>query len=299
MSEPARAIDIEGSGAPAPEPFPVLSRPLTPSQFQRLSELLHRVTGIHLQHGKEQLVKARLWKRVHALGLPGFDDYIELVEGGRDPAELSVMVDALSTNKTSFFRESAHFDFLRERLCGRPAASGPVRIWSAGCSSGEEPYTIAMVVAETLLGTGPRDVRLLATDVSTRVLARARAGVYSEPELEGVSPGRRRRFFVPHVEGSAEAWRVTDELRHMIRFAHLNLMGEWPMRGPFDFIFCRNVMIYFDRPTQDRLIGRFRGLLRPGGHLLIGHSESLSGRTLDLDYIQPALYRKPGARGDD
>ncbi len=305
MGEPAR-IESGDSGAiapgssdrlDAPEPFAALGCRLTASQFRRLSELLHRLTGIHLQPGKEQLVKARLWKRIHALGLRGFEDYLALVESGRDPGELSTMVDALSTNKTSFFREPAHFEFLRERLREPARARGPVRIWSAGCSSGEEPYTIAMVVAESLLETGPRDVRVLATDVSTRVLAHARAGVYPEPALEDVSTARRRRFFT--TAGAAGGWRVDAGLRGLIRFAHLNLMGDWPMRGPFDFIFCRNVMIYFDRPTQDRLIGRFRDLLRPGGFLFIGHSESLSGRTLGLEYIQPALYRKPGARGDD
>jgi chemotaxis protein methyltransferase CheR len=292
VSEPARSLPMDDPGGHAPEPFAALSAPLTPKQFKRLSALLYSITGINLQPGKEQLVKARLWKRVHAHGLGGFEEYLDLVEGGRDPDELSIMVDSLSTNKTSFFREPSHFDFLRERLLeGGPSA--PVRIWSAGCSSGEEPYTIAMVVTETLSSAG--HVRLLATDVSTRVVAQARQGLYADATLDDLSPARRRRFFTAQADGR---WRANDELRGMIRFAHLNLMQDWPMRGPFDSIFCRNVMIYFDRPTQDRLITRFRELLRPGGYLFIGHSESLSGRPLGLDYIQPALYRKPEGRGN-
>ncbi|MGZ8471413.1 MAG: CheR family methyltransferase, partial [Gemmatirosa sp.] len=210
---------------------------------------------------------------------------------------LAEMVDLLTTNKTSFFREAAHFDFLRDRLLPS-LGPGPVRIWSAGCSSGEEPYTLAMVIRGLWPDAERRDVKILATDISKRVLATAAAGVYPDALLEDVPHDLLRRHWMRASRedvarpGAAGGWRAGDSLRSLITFAPLNLMGAWPMRGPFQAIFCRNVMIYFDKATQQALVNRYYDLLAPGGHLFVGHSESLSALSHGFSYVQPAVYRK-------
>jgi chemotaxis protein methyltransferase CheR len=265
---------------------------LTPSEFRRVCDLLYKVCRISLAEGKQPLVKARLWKRIRALGLPGYSEYFALVESPEGMPELLFMVDALTTNKTSFFREAQHFDFLKEELSVHFKTRNRLRIWSAGCSSGQEPYTLAIVLQEALTPARRSDALILATDISQRILAAAREGVYDDEEVGGLSPPRLRRWFATRRDGAKARHRVSDELRRMIRFARLNLMEPWSMRGPFDFIFCRNVMIYFDRPTQENLVRRFQGLLRPGGCLVVGHSESLAGRVEGLTYVSPAVYRK-------
>ena len=201
------------------------------------------------------------------------------------------MVDALTTNKTSFLRERAHFDYLRDSLL--PTLNHPVRIWSAGCSSGEEPYTLAMLLLDHNMTGTARDAQVLATDISQRMLATAQAGVYPAEIMSDVPVEWRRRYWarldLNQPGGSVSA---TPLLRSVVKFASLNLMDHWPMRGPFDAIFCRNVMIYFDKQTQQRLVERFSDLLRPGGHLFVGHSESLTGTSHQLRYVQPAVYVK-------
>lgn len=258
---------------------------LTPTAFEAIRRRLYSASGIILSPAKHMLVQARLGKRLRELGLTAFDDYVARLEV--DPAEVVRMVDAMTTNKTSFFREAAHFDFLLERLL--PAWSRPdhrPRIWSAGCSTGEEPYTLAIVLAEALPERRLRDALILATDISERVLARARAGEYPSTALEELTAERRARFFEPTECGA----RARDETRALLRFARLNLMDEWPMKGPFDAIFCRNVMIYFDEPTRTRLAQRFRALLAPRGLLLIGHSESLGPAPAGLTCVRPSVY---------
>jgi chemotaxis protein methyltransferase CheR len=201
-------------------------------------------------------------------------------------------VDAISTNKTSFFRESAHFDYLRLHVLPELLASGrPLRFWSAGCSSGEEPYSLAILLHEMASDLDRRDVRILATDISTAMLARARAGVYDTAALADLPDAALRRYFV-RAPGATERHRVGPRVASVVRFARLNLIGEWPMRGPFDVIFCRNVMIYFDRPTQARLVRRFHELLAPHGQLLVGHSESLTSLEHRFRYVQPAVYAR-------
>ncbi len=262
------------------------------AEARRVSDLLYKVCRISLGEGKQPLVKARLWKRIRALGMHGYSEYLDFVESRAGQTELLAMVDALTTNKTSFFRESQHFDFLREEL-GRHFKNGlRLRIWSAGCSSGQEPYTLAIVLQETLKPGQLADTRILATDISQKILAAARLGVYDDEEVDGISPAQLRRWFASTREGDQARHRVNDELRRIIRFARLNLMEPWPMRGPFDYIFCRNVMIYFDRPTREDLVRRFQDLLRPGGCLLLGHSESLTGHMQGFTYVCPAVYRK-------
>ena len=261
--------------------------PLTGGQFVLIGELLHRQCGIALAPGKEALVTARLYKRLRALGLGTFDEYLDRVD--RDPEELRAMVDALTTNKTDFFREPDHFTYMRQSLIPAMAAnSDPIKIWSAGCSSGEEPYSIAMTLREELPTADLREVRILATDISDRVLARAREGIYDEETVRDVSPRYLGKYF--HHRGGR--YVVNDAVRRHVAFARLNLLGEWPMRGPFDAIFCRNVMIYFDNPTRQRLVERFWELLRPGGHFFVGGSESLTTVEHAFRYVQPAVFVK-------
>jgi len=264
-----------------------LSLDLSPEQFGQISETVQTVAGIRLPPGKETLVRSRLAKRLRALGLDGFQAYLDHVHGDESGAELAEMVDALTTNKTSFFRESAHFDYLADHVLPAMAGRTDLKLWSAGCSSGEEPYTLAMVLAEHL--PSEARARILATDISGHSLAAARTGVYTAAVAATVPDGLRR----VHMQRLPDdRYRVGERLRSMTRFARLNLMGEWPMRGPFDVIFCRNVMIYFDRETRERLVARFHGLLRDGGYLFVGHSESLTGLAHDFDYVQPAVYRR-------
>ncbi len=261
---------------------------IAPAEFARVSDLLYRVAGIQLRPGKEGLVQARLARRLHALGLADFGAYFDAVDRDGSRRELTEMVDLLTTNKTSFFREAYHFDFVRERVL--PALGGrAARMWSAGCSTGEEPYSLGMLCLDALGAQAARGLRILATDISTRVLATARAATYPAAGLDDVPDAMRRKHFVPAGEGLVE---VAPAVRAAVSFARLNLMGEWPMRGPFDAIFCRNVMIYFDKPTQERLVNRFWELLPPGGHLFVGHSESLTSLQHRFAYVQPAVYVK-------
>jgi chemotaxis protein methyltransferase CheR len=258
---------------------------LTAEQFTRVAALLYEHCGIAMRPGKEGLVRARLAKRMRKLSIPDFAAYLELV--GKNPAgaEFGEMVDALTTNKTSFLRERAHFDFLRDSVL--PSLGHTVRIWSAGCSSGEEAYTLAMLLLESNVSSSARDVRILATDISQRVLTAARTGIYGTDLMSDVPAEWLRRHWTRTAD---DAYAATPPLRALVKFASLNLMEQWPMRGPFDAIFCRNVMIYFDKQTQQRLVERFWSLLRPGGHLFVGHSESLTGSAHRFRYVQPAVY---------
>jgi chemotaxis protein methyltransferase CheR len=264
-------------------------------QFDAISRLMYSISGVNLTDGKRELVKARLSKRMRAMGWSSIRRYIEHVQSEEGRDELARMVDALTTNKTSFFRESAHFDFIRDTILPDfRDPRRPLRAWSAGCSSGEEPYTLAMVLADAFSDLPVRDCRIMATDISSKVLAMARAAVYDEERMEGIPDSCRRRYFnrFKNRETGALRYQVVPELRTLVTIGRLNLMERWPMSGPFDFILCRNVMIYFDRETRGRLLQRFTDLLSPGGHLLVGHSESLNSMRHDLTYVQPAVYRK-------
>lgn len=272
---------------PAP-PTLLGEAPLSGAHFTRIATLLHEHAGIRLREGKEGLVRARLAKRLRALGLTDFDAYLAHVESERSRAEFTEMVDALTTNKTSFFREHAHFAVLRDDVL--PASPGPVRLWSAGCSSGEEAYTLAMVLHEALGTAAAAQARILATDISHRVLAVAKAGRYPAETLADVPPSLRQQYWRA-IDGDAR-YEAGPALRQVVQFGRLNLMAPWPMRGPFDAIFCRNVMIYFDKDTQQRLVERYRQLLRPGGYLFVGHSESLTGLAHQFRYVQPAVYAR-------
>jgi chemotaxis protein methyltransferase CheR len=249
---------------------------------------------------KRQLVQGRLLRRLRALKLRDFQAYCELLR--RDPQqELGELASAISTNVTAFFRESHHFDLLAEELLPRwineKKNGGRLRIWSAGCATGEEPYTLAMVLAETLEkhNATQMDAKILATDLSPQALDTARKGVYALDRLEGVSAERRRRWFLRGEGEYADYACVNPRLRELVSILPLNLLHDWPMQGPFDAIFCRNVVIYFDKPTKQRLFQRYAGLLPDGGYLFLGHSESMYGLNDSFDLIGRTVYRKRSA----
>jgi chemotaxis protein methyltransferase CheR len=264
---------------------------ISPAQFARITEVLHEHAGIRMREGKEGLVRARLAKRLRKLNLPDFDAYLDFVEKEPSRREFAEMIDALTTNKTSFLREASHFDYLRDAVF--PTLKGPVRIWSAGCSSGEEPYTLAMLANESFSDINTRDVRILATDLSHRVLATAKAATYPAENMSDVPAAWMQKYWTRKRDPQGrEVCEAGKPLRRLVHFAKLNLMERWPMQGPFDAILCRNVMIYFDKATQQQLVERYWALLRPGGHLFVGHSESLTGLTHRFRYVQPAVYVK-------
>lgn len=248
-----------------------------PEAFARIAALLRRDAGIALEPRKAALVQGRLAKRVRALGLAGFDAYCDLLEADPGGEERRRMLNLLTTNVTRFFREPHHFDELREEtlppLLAAARAGGRIRIWSAGCSSGEEPWSIGLV----LLGLEPEaarfDIRILATDIDTEVLAVARRGRYPAEALAPAPKALVRRHFAASDTAEGPALEVSPELRALVAFRPLNLLGTWPFAGPFDAIFCRNVIIYFDAETREKLIGRYAGALLPGGRLFLGHSE--------------------------
>ena len=271
---------------------------LSQAEFERLRTLIKEQAGIKLGTGKETLLKARLSKRLRSLGLDSFSDYIAVLDDDRSGAELTELLDAIATNVTSFFRQPTHFTYLRnvvmpglvERDGGRRRR---LRIWSAACSTGEEPYSIGIQLREGLPNLDSWDAKILATDLSTKALDRVCAGVYEPSKLVGFPDQYARRYLTKagasYPQGSMQ---FAAPVRDLVTFARLNLMGAWTMRGPFDAIFCRNVMIYFDKPTQARLVGRFLELLAPGGTLFIGHSESLSGIQDGYRCAGPAIYSK-------
>jgi chemotaxis protein methyltransferase CheR len=266
---------------------------LHPADFETISQIAYRFSGIRLTSGKEELVRSRLMKRLRALGINSFQAYLRYIKEDRTSRELHTMIDALTTNKTSFFRENQHFEYMRNHILPALKKRGSgLRVWSAGCSSGEEPYSIAMLLSEELQLIDSSSVRILATDISERILTKAKTGEYEKESIKDVHPGYLPKYFNLVNTNPVRTYSVKDNIKKMVRFARLNLMEEWPMKGPFDVIFCRNVMIYFDSETQGRLVRRFHNLLVSGGHLLVGHSESLVANSSGFKYVQPATYVK-------
>jgi chemotaxis protein methyltransferase CheR len=269
---------------------------LTADEFRQLGVLVRQYAGINLHEGKQELVKARLNKRLRELGLETYRDYLDYLKRDLTGDEFEIMLNSLSTNVTNFFREDDHFLLLgqqvfpqwRARKSGREQR---LRIWSAGCSSGEEPYTLAMVLLESWPDLPRWDAKILATDLSTHVLHKAQEGVYEAARLREVPAALRQRYFQTE-EGDAKLFRVRPEVGRLVHFAHLNLLEAWPMHGPFDAIFCRNVMIYFEQKLRENLVNRFWDLLEPGGILFIGHSESLTGIAHKFKYLAPTVYQK-------
>jgi chemotaxis protein methyltransferase CheR len=264
---------------------------LNPKQFQKISDMVYRTAGINLKEGKEALVRARLMKRLRFLGMNRVEDYIEFIDSDQGTGEVAALIDVMTTNKTSFFREVDHFHFLREQVL--PGLNMPrVRFWSAACSSGEEPYTLAILLREHLLEVERKDVRILATDISRRMLDKALQAVYPQDVVGEVPLPAYRKYFSARHNDRSGSCQVAAEARALVHFTYLNLMDPWPMKGLFQVIFCRNVMIYFDKPTQQELINRFWDYLEPGGHLFVGHSEGLSSVKHRFRYVRPAVYQK-------
>ena len=252
----------------------------TNDDFLSIARMLYDDAGIALTESKASLVYSRLAKRLRALGLESFRDYCKFVGGSEGVSERQNMLAALTTNVTRYFREPHHFEHLKTRvlpeLATRARARGRVRIWSAGCSTGQEPYSIALTLLDILPDAAQYDVRILATDIDPNVVATGRAGVYSDEAVQPVPTALRDRWMVRVKDGARDAWGAGEEMRRLVSFRELNLMGNWPMKGRFDAIFCRNVVIYFDEATQARIWGRFGPLLNPGGRLYVGHSERVT-----------------------
>ena len=255
----------------------------TDEDFQRIAKMLHDDAGIALPDAKATLVYSRLAKRLRALGLASFKEYCAILteDGGRNAGERQQMLAALTTNVPRFYREPHHFDHLKAKvlppLLARARAGGRVRLWSAACSTGPEPYSMALTVLSLMPDAAQQDVRILATDIDPNVVAEGRRGIYRNDACEPIPNELRTRWMQRVTDNGELCWSVGEEIRKMVSFRELNLIGQWPMKGPFDVIFCRNVVIYFEEETQSRVWARFKPLLTPEGRLFIGHSERLTG----------------------
>jgi chemotaxis protein methyltransferase CheR len=264
-------------------------------EFRRIAAALYQDSGIHLPDGKASLVYSRLAKRLRALGMESFRDYCDLITSDEGLDERQAMLSALTTNVTRFFREPHHFTDLashfRSKLLDVAKRGGKVRIWSAGCSSGEEPYSIALTLLAEAPDAARHDIRILASDIDPKIVAKARAGVYSAEAVSPAPAAARERWMDRLPNGD---FSMGDDVRALVSFRELNLMAPWPMKGPFQVIFCRNVAIYFDEPTQERLWDRYGDLLTPDGRLYIGHSERVGSARFKTDGM--TTYSLAGAR---
>jgi chemotaxis protein methyltransferase CheR len=259
---------------------------LKQSDFKKISQKIYDYSGINLHDGKRSLVRSRVMKRIRKLGLTSFSEYINYLEHDDSGNEFLALVDVLTTNKTSFFRESEHFAFIRENVI--PEMRGRnVKWWSAGCSTGEEPVTCSIVLQEEQVATS--SVKILATDISREVVRTAKRGIYHEKRFKNVPPRIKQKYF---NKVDANRYQISKDIRKMITYGRLNLKRPWPLDGPFHLIMCRNVMIYFNRQTQQKLVSRFREILEPGGYLFLGHSESVASADSGFENISPAVYRK-------
>ena len=249
--------------------------PMSDKNYAFIQSTAYQLTGIHLTDHKQNMIYSRLARRMRALNLNHFDEYCELL-GDDESHEVDEFVNAITTNLTAFFRENHHFEFLRDslipHLIKRNSNTKKIRIWSAGCSTGEEPHSIAMVLFANSILKG-WDVKILATDLDTNVVDHGKKGIYAKDRVDSV-PDEYKKYI--QQDANSDQYSIADEVRSLISFKPLNLLQQWPMKGPFDLIFCRNVVIYFDAPTQSKLFNRYADILQSDGHLIIGHSENLN-----------------------
>ena len=303
--------DAAVRGKPAPASRPVRARnggsatefsseieaTLGEREFRFLAQLVYDTAGIVVGPHKRNMVFSRLVRRLRDLGLSTFPAYCAFVQSPEGADEMGPLINAMTTNLTRFFREDHHFEFLAEKALpfalaeARKEGKRRLRLWSAGCSSGEEPYSIAITLKNAVPDLAQWDAKILATDLDTQMVARARAGIYPEEVIAELPRERREGHFTP-APGEAGQMAASADLRRLIAFKPLNLLGDWPVKGPFDAIFCRNVMIYFDKPTKQRLVDRLTTLLRPGGYLFVGHSETLLEHQSTLKLVGRTIYRR-------
>jgi chemotaxis protein methyltransferase CheR len=273
---------------------------LTHELFDKIRKYVYERARISLGENKMELVRARFGKVIRLRKMAGFREYYKWMIDDKTGEALREVMNAISTNLTSFFRENEHFQFMANTMLPQIAANsqrsgGKIRLrgWSAGCSTGEEVYTMAMTISEALPKIEEWDVKLLATDIDTEVVATGQRGIYVKERVTGIPPALVKKYLDNCVDDKGRpAYRMKDQLRRMVTFRHLNLFTDWPFKNKFNYIFCRNVMIYFDRPTQEGLINHYYDVLGPGGYLFIGHSESLSGISHKFEYVKPTVYMR-------
>ncbi|WP_273046977.1 MULTISPECIES: protein-glutamate O-methyltransferase CheR [unclassified Pseudoalteromonas] len=263
----------------------------TDRDFKEIASLVYDACGIVLGDHKREMVYSRLARRIRERKLNNFEAYLEYLKSNKDQ-EFDAFINAITTNLTSFFREIHHFEFIRTQLIPdllkANKQSKRVRIWSAGCSTGEEPYSLAMTIYNAFPSTW--DVKILATDLDSNVLEKAQKGIYTAANVNGLEPAQLKRWFLTSKDG--ESYKVKDKLQESISFKRLNLLQDWPMKGSFDLILCRNVVIYFDKETKDQLFQRYANILNSQGHLFLGHSESMGKEHSQFKNLGKTMYRK-------
>ena len=266
----------------------------TENDFKFIRELVYKVSGIHLSDVKQDMVYSRLARRLRVLKFKRFEEYCQYLDDNHE-AELSHAINAITTNLTHFFREEHHFDLLKGTILPELSRTQPrgkrLRIWSAGCSTGEEPYSIAISMLDALPNHSQWDTKILATDLDSNVIEKCRAGTYDSKRIDPIEDRNAKRWFKP-LANKPNQVIVDQELKKYITFKQLNLMEHWPIKGPFDVIFCRNVIIYFDKPTQQKLFNRFYELLAPGGYLFLGHSEQLGEFQKNFTLLGKTSFKK-------
>lgn len=266
-----------------------LHSPLSDTEFSKFTQLIFKYAGIHMNQSKKALVEGRLRKRLVALRLSSYNEYYKMVKGDTNPIERQQFIDLLTTNETWFFREEKHFDFVAD-IMKKTDPQRPVSFWSSACSSGQEPYSIAMLMAETRNLSRPWDI--LATDISKDILTKARQGIYLSDRVKGLSLQRQKQFMLKGVRSRSNYLAIAPELKKKIEFKAFNLMESSLPTKKFDFIFCRNVLIYFDMEHKIKVVNRLSKCLKMDGYLFTGHSESLHGMIDHLKVIQPSIYQK-------
>ena len=267
--------------------------PMSDDNFSTIAKIAYQYTGIKLPEQKRQMIYSRIARRIRALNLANFDQYCDIISDNKH-AEFNEFINSITTNLTSFFRENHHFEYLESTIIPHLKKvhdrDRRVRVWSAGCSTGEEPYSIAMTLLKNFSGSSNWDLKILATDLDSNVVETGRNGIYAADRVAGMDPGRVKKWLSSNDDSSR--YMVADALKKLIQFNRLNLLDRWPMKNKFDIIFCRNVVIYFDKPTQKKLFDRYAEQLNDGGYLIIGHSESLHKLTDRFESIGKTIYRK-------